>query len=42
MEFAARTFEKIAHNRLAGRGHTAQISRSFDAAPDGLCALAVA
>jgi hypothetical protein len=35
----AMTLEKLAHNRLAGRGQTRRVSHSFDAAPGGLCAL---
>jgi hypothetical protein len=41
MEFAARILE-IAHNGLAGRGEFRRVSHYFDAAPGGLCALAVA
>jgi hypothetical protein len=31
--------ENLAHNGLAGRGHFARVSPSFDAASGGLCAL---
>jgi hypothetical protein len=37
IELAA--FEKIAHNRLAGRGQVRRISHSFSAASGGVCAL---
>jgi hypothetical protein len=42
MEFAARTLQKLSHNGLAGRGQFRRVSHSFDAAPGGLCAVAVA
>jgi predicted transcriptional regulator len=32
------SFEKLAHNGLAGRGQVRRISHSFDVTPGGLCA----